>query len=165
MAELNREGCFSPLVETLPGGCFLVTGKEEPNVMTVGWATTGIMWGKQVMMIPVRLSRYSHEKLEEYPEFTVCIPPTGEKKKELGVCGSKSGRDMDKAKELGLSLVPAREVSVPVIEGSQAVYECRIMYKLEMCEAHMQRDVIERFYPQGDLHTLYFAEILACYTL
>ena len=63
MAIVDQAEIFAPLAEKLQhGGCFLVTGREKPNI---GWSTAGIMWNKPVFAVPVRLSRYSHAKLEE----------------------------------------------------------------------------------------------------
>lgn len=146
-------------------GCFLVTGTlEKPNVMTVGWSTAGVMWGKQVLMVPVRLSRYSHELLEQTGQFTICVPsPEQPFLKELGVVGSKSGRDMDKFAELNLKALPSEQVSAPRIEGTGEVYECSVLYKLEMTEANLDQAIRDRYYAAADYHTLYFAEILCCH--
>lgn len=163
MGNIRQAQAFPGLVGNLAHkGCFLVTGKESPNIMTIGWATAGVMWGKEVLMVPVRLSRYSHDKLEAWPEFTVCtMESTGQFAHELAVCGSKSGRDMDKAAELGFTLQPSETISVPYIGECDLAYECKVIYKLEMTEAHMDRAVVDRFYPAANYHTLYFGEILA----
>lgn len=64
MKNVAQSELFVQLEKHLSGkGCFLVTGKDQPNFMTIGWATAGIMWGKPVVMVAVRLSRYTHEKL------------------------------------------------------------------------------------------------------
>ena len=99
MQQATQRELFAQLEEQLSKkGCFLVVGDQSsPNFMTIGWATAGRMWGKPVMMIAVRLSRYSHDKLNELKEFTVCIPRDGECAKELAFAGVKSGRDFDKA--------------------------------------------------------------------
>ena len=91
MAIVDQAEIFAPLAEKLQhGGCFLVTGKDQPNIMTIGWSTAGIMWNKPVFAVPVRLSRYSHVKLEELGEFTVCIPSSlHPMKKRAGHCGDQ----------------------------------------------------------------------------
>ena len=97
MAIVTQSELFASLTTNLKrSGCFLVTGSEQPNLMTIGWSTAGIMWGKPVFAVPVRLSRYSHVKLEELGEFTVCVPSNlNPMKKELAIAGTKSGRDMN----------------------------------------------------------------------
>lgn len=146
-------------------GCFLVTGDKKPNIMTIGWGQVGIMWQKPVFVVPVRLSRYSHQLMEEVGEFTVCVPSdTSCMSSELAVCGSKSGRDMDKAKELGLTLVPSKKVKVPNIEQCSMVYECVVRYKLEMTQANLDEGYVNRWYPDANYHTLYFGEIVDSYS-
>ncbi len=86
-------------------------------------------------------------------------------KKELAFAGTKSGRDLDKATELGLEYLPSDTVSVPVIDGMEYAYECRVVYETEMHEAHLDDIIREKNYKEGDYHTLYFGEILRCYKL
>ena len=85
----------------------LITTKADGKVdsMTLGWGTLGIDWSLPVFTAYIRKSRFTKEQLEKNPEFTVNVPYGAFDPKILGVCGSKSGRDMDKAKELGLTLV------------------------------------------------------------
>ena len=124
-------------------GCFIVVGNEEPNIMTIGWGTAGIMWGRPVVMIAVRLSRHSHEKLDGLKEFTV----------------------FDKIKELSLETAPGEKVSVPVLSDCEYAYECRVVYETEMHEAHFDTELRDRHYRNGDWHTLYFGEIVSCYRM
>ena len=164
MKNVTQSELFAQLEKHLSGkGCFLVTGKEQPNFMTIGWATAGIMWGKPVAMVAVRLSRHTHEKLDRCKEFTICIPKDGELTKELAFAGVKSGRDFDKATELGFRYLPAEKTEVPLLNRCAAAYECRVIYETETHEAHLDPEIIRRFYREGDYHTLYFGEILACH--
>ena len=74
-------------------GAFLIVsdGGQRTNIMTIGWAQIGFIWGKPVMTVLVRPSRYTHGLLEKAGYFTVCVPPEGKLRKELAFCGSKSG--------------------------------------------------------------------------
>lgn len=52
MKNVAQSELFVQLEKHLSGkGCFLVAGKDQPNFMTIGWATAGIMWGKPVVMV------------------------------------------------------------------------------------------------------------------
>ena len=161
---MDQTQCFPELMQHLPSGCLLVTGKDKPNIMTMGWCTVGVMWGKQVLMAPVRLSRYSHALLEACPEFSVCVPDGKQLAKALALAGSKSGRDLDKVKEAGLTLAPSQTISVPYVAECPTVYECRTVYRLDMSPEHLEPAIQEHCYPNGDYHTLFFGEILACRT-
>jgi flavin reductase (DIM6/NTAB) family NADH-FMN oxidoreductase RutF len=143
----------------------LVTGTHRPNVMTIGWAMASVMWGKSLFVAPVRQSRYSHELLETHGEFTVLVP-SGDMKKAVALCGSKSGRDTDKVAAAGLMLAPSSAVSVPHIEAPGLVLECRVIYKTDFADEALDDAVRAQWYSgrdTGNLHTLYFGEILAQY--
>lgn len=96
-------------MENLKKGAFLtVKSGDKINTMTIGWGFIGFAWSKNLFMVMVRKSRYTHELLENTNEFTVSIPLDNDFKKQLGVCGTKSGRDIDKFKETGLQLKPGK---------------------------------------------------------
>jgi flavin reductase (DIM6/NTAB) family NADH-FMN oxidoreductase RutF len=146
-------------------GAFLVTGKGGKNVMTIGWGAQSVMWYKSLFIVPVRKSRYTHTFLENHKEFTVFVPSEG-MKKEIGVCGSKSGRDTDKFALCGFSLEPSRTVDVPHIAGKGFIYECRVVYETDLNEGALDPAVVQSYYSgadTGNMHTLYFGEILAAY--
>lgn len=107
-------------------GCFVVAG-ERPNVMTASWGFFGEMWGKKVVVVPVRDSRFTKGIIDEKREFTLCVPFGDKYKKELVYCGTKSGRDCDKVKDLSLKITPAKKVNTYVIDGCGAYYECKVL--------------------------------------
>lgn len=146
-------------------GALLITGKGGRNVMTMSWCGQAVIWNKNVVIAPVRLSRYSHVMLDGHKEFTVFVPYEGFKK-ELGVCGSKSGRDIDKFAACGLTRVPAKTTDVPSVAGKGIVYECRVIYEADLVDNALHPEVADKYYSGGDkgnVHTLYFGEITAVY--
>ena len=85
-------------MDIIKKGAFLtVKAGSELNTMTIGWATTGHIWRKNVFMIAVRESRHTFGLIERADNFTVSVP-TLDYKKEVLFCGTKSGRDVDKFK-------------------------------------------------------------------
>ena len=148
-------------------GAFLVVGEEKPNVMTMGWGTAGVMWSKPVLMAPVRHSRYTHALLENNDTFVVSVPAAGEMRDALRICGTRSGRDMDKVTAAGLRMGSAKEVRTPVVEGCAIHVECRVLQRSELDFTTLDGEDLARFYGNdaegGDTHSLYFAQILACY--
>lgn len=154
---------FESLMETLTKGAFLtVKSDDRINTMTIGWATIGFVWKKEVFMVAVRDSRYTFELIEKSEDFTVTIPTDSASKDAVMFCGTKSGRDYDKFTECGLKTRPAREVDSPVIDIPGVHYECRTIYKTPMDNTQLDAR-LEKLYPAKDYHTLYFGEILACY--
>lgn len=158
---------FELLSSQLPQGAFLtVKDKDRVNTMTIGWATEGIVWGKEVLTVMVRYSRYTYELIKNADSFTVSVPEPDKMKKELAVMGSKSGRDMDKYRETGLVLSDSREVDTPVVKGCSAYYECDILYRQAMEPASIikGKGVQERYYESNsDYHVIIYGEIKKCY--
>ena len=124
----------------------LITTKADGKVdsMTLGWGTLGIDWSLPVFTAYIRKSRFTKEQLEKNPEFTVNVPYGAFDPKILGVCGSKSGRDMDKLAAAKLAVEPASKLSAPVIAQSPLALECKV------------REII----PLGS-HDMFLAEIVA----
>lgn len=152
------------LMQKIQKGAFLtVAANGAVNTMTIGWATIGFIWQRQVMMVAVRDSRHTFSLLEKADTFTVSIPADDSSHEALMVCGTKSGRAIDKFKECGLETKPAQQVQSPIINIPGVHYECRIVYQSAMNPAFLDAD-LERLYPKKDYHTLYFGEIVACYT-
>ena len=138
----------------------VLDNKKRVNAMTIGWAQTGVIWGRRVMTVLVRPSRYTHELLENARYFSVCVPVSGGWKKELAFCGSKSGRDCDKLRACALKTRDGSKRGIKLIEGAGVWYECEILSKAEMPSSALPEAIRKKYYPAGDSHTLYFGEII-----
>ncbi len=153
------------LMETLKKGAFLtVQTGDRINTMTIGWATVGHVWRKDVLMVAVRDSRFTFELIEKSSDFTVTIPVAGAAKEALAFCGTKSGRDHDKFAACSLKTRPGTSTESPIIDIPGVHYECKIIYKSAMNPRFLDSE-LEKLYPARDYHTLYFGEILACYQI
>lgn len=159
---------YAPIILEELGKGALVTAKADGKVnpMTIGWGTLGIEWGRPIFTVFVRESRFTKGMLEKNPEFTVNVPYGAAAKEILGYCGSKSGRDVDKVKELGLTLEEPVSISVPGIRELPLTLECKVIYKQEQDPAAIDPACRARNYPQDrDYHTAYYGEILAAYVI
>ncbi len=147
-------------------GILLTTVAEEKvNTMTIGWGTLGYDFGRLLFIAYVRDSRHTHEMLAHTDEFTVNIPLGDVDKRILGVCGTKSGRDMDKIAELDLHLEPGETVAVPGIRELPLTLECKIIYREDQEPARLPADIIERFYSEDGYHSVYYGQILNAYII
>lgn len=145
-------------------GAFLTTKVgDETNTMTISWGSIGFVWKKPMITVLVRKSRHTHELIEKAGEFTVSVPYDENMKKALGVCGSKSGRDVDKFKECGLELQEGKSISTPVIKGCGVHYECKIVFKQDMAPNLLDEEIDNLVYGSKDYHTVYYGEIVNCY--
>lgn len=152
------------ICKAMKKGILLTTKADgQVNTMTIGWGTMGVEWGKPIFVAYVRGSRYTHQMIEESGEFTVNIPIGEFDSKILGVCGSKSGRDMDKIKELNLTLEEPLNCGVPGIKELPLTLECKVLYRMEQTLDTIPQDILDRYYPNGDFHYAYYAEIVGTY--
>ena len=157
--------------EQLPRGAFLTAGGAIWNPMTIGWAQFGVVWGKPVMSVLVRKSRYTYGLMEQSSVFTVSVPHTKELAKELAFCGSRSGRDVNKQETAGLTRLTARAGGADAVAGCGAIFECRIVQKQLLDLSTLDPEIRKRNYgsnqalPDGDPHVIYVGEILAAYQL
>lgn len=97
---------------------------EESNIITVAW--TGILNTNPAMCyISVRPERYSHDIIKKNGEFAINLT-----NRQLAYatdwCGVKSGRDVDKFKEMKLTKEKANIISVPLIKESPVSVECKV---------------------------------------
>ncbi|PID82366.1 MAG: hypothetical protein CSB16_01320 [Clostridiales bacterium] len=153
----------------------LVTSKafDKVNTMTIAWGSIGIEWNKPVFITYVREGRFTRELLDENPEFTVNVPYGDSDNKILKFCGSNSGRNIDKIKELGLTLIDSDIVSVPGIKELPLTLECKIIHKKLQDKNTIPKSIKERFYPENidssfpgsnrDYHIAYYGEIVKAY--
>lgn len=167
--EINHVAYQKVLKEALPQlpkGAFLSVKKEDTvNVMTIGWGTFGVMWGKPVFVIGVRPSRYTYQFLDLGASFTVSVPLNQKLKKQLGLIGSKSGKNTDKIAQSQLTLRQGTSVNVPVIEECELHFECTVLAKHQLIPEYVDATIRERHYPDGDFHMIFYGEILDCYRL
>ena len=170
--DINAFEYAPHIMDQLLHGGILATVKldNKVNPITIGWGTIGIQWGKPLFQIYVRECRFSKSMLDKAGEFTVNIPlERSDRTKEiLAFCGTKSGRDTDKAEALSLSLVDSEFITAPAIRELPLTLECRILYSQRQDGEKMPDWVMQRYYPdwtnnRDDVHTVYYGEIVAAY--
>lgn len=132
--------------------------KDQCNTMTASWGGLGVLWGKPVATVYIRPQRYTLEFVEREDTFTLCF--FGEAhRKALALCGSKSGRDVDKVKECGFTIATAE--GAPYFEEADLVLVCRKSYWQDMDPAHfLDGEIDGKWYPEKDYHRIFIGEIL-----
>ena len=128
--------------------------------MTVSWGGMGTLWHKPVVTVYVRPTRHTWGLLNDHPEFTLnFVPPS--MKSALKVCGSSSGRDLDKWSKAQMVPEPSETIAVPRIAGSVLSFECRKMATVDLDPSLFLDEKINGLYPEKDYHRVYFGEVLA----
>ncbi len=174
--EINVFDYAEEILKKLDKGVLLNSSADGKfNSMTISWGALGIEWGKKIFTVYVRENRCTKEQLEKNPEFTISMPMGEIDKRILSVCGTKSGYEMDKVKELGLELEAPNIVSVSGIKQLPLTLECKIIYKQEQDKMSISEDDKAKFYPQDvessfhgankDFHTMYYGEIVSAYII
>ncbi len=148
----------------LPKGVFLNCRHQGiDNTMTIGWGSIGVMWGKPVLTVVVRYSRFTYELLSKTDAFTVSIPEANMMKEALKICGTLSGRNIDKFEKAGLTKEQAKYVDAPVIAGCELQIECKTLYKQSMEPGLLNESIDKRNYANKDYHVFFIGEIVESY--
>jgi len=131
--------------------------------MTIGWCQMGTIWNVPTCTVLVRPERYTYQFMESSDYFTVSILPE-DMKKVIALCGTKSGRDLDKISECGLTLCYG-EGNAPYFAEAEAVLVCKKMYVQDMDPACIVDEAkIAPFYGEkGGLHRIYVGQVQELY--
>lgn len=137
----------------------LVTAGSQTrcNTMTASWGGLGVLWNKPVATIYIRPQRYTKQFLDENEYFTLSF--FGEEyRKQLSLCGSKSGRDIDKVAECGFTVLEG-EGGAPYFDQAEVVLVCRKRFVQQMDPANIPEDICRSVYADKDYHDIYIGEI------
>lgn len=136
----------------------LSAGNENGwNTMTVSWGGLGELWNKDVVFVFVRPQRYTKEFIDRDGVFSLSFFG-GKMKKEMGVCGSVSGRDHDKVQEAGIS--PVFCDGTVYVDNAEYVLVCKTLYTDFIDpDGFVDKALDEKNYSQKDYHKVYVAQI------
>ena len=156
--EITPEQWQDNVFDRIDRGWMLVTAgdKDALNTMTASWGGVGILWNKPVVFAFVRPSRYTYEFMERTDAFSLTFPGE-EHRAALQLCGSKSGRNMDKIAAAGLT--PIFDQAAPYFEQGEIALICRKLYTQDLDPSRFLDPAIERQYANGDYHRVYVGEI------
>ena len=139
---------------------------DRCNTMTIGWCQAGRLWGLPTCTVYVRPERYTYQFMEDQAYFTVSVLPA-DMKNAMALCGTKSGRDMDKIKECGLT-VRAGAGGAPFFEEAELVLVCRTLYAQDLEPACVlpagEEKILPSYGAKGGWHRAYTGEIVEAYS-
>ena len=131
---------------------------DRCNTMTASWGGLGVLWGAPAATCYIRPQRYTKEFVDREDCFTLAF--FGEEyRKALSLCGSKSGRDIDKVKECCFTVKTAA-CGAPYFEEAELVLVCRKRFAQPMDPDNIPREIKDKWYPAKDYHTMYIGEII-----
>lgn len=157
--EINIRELKDNFVKMISNDWALLTaGKSDDfNTMTVSWGGIGELWNKDVCFVFVRPQRYTYEFMEKNDYFSLSFFG-GEYKKELGVCGSKSGRDIDKMAETGFIPVDLGEAT-GFEQAKVNVVLKKLAYQDIKPDGFVDESIMNN-YANNDFHIVYVGEIV-----
>ena len=151
MAEIEKRS-FKPAEMMSPVPAVMVScgDMEHSNIITIAW--TGIVNSNPpYTYVSVRKSRYSHDMIAGSGEFVINLT-TENLARAVDYCGVKSGRDVDKFAETGLTKMACEKVACPMIAESPINLECKVfeikeypthdMFLAEIVAVHVNEDLI-----------------------
>jgi len=154
---------FDPFEMIGKGWALLASGKPDNfNMMTVSWGQVGVLWNKNVVTAYVRPQRYTKGFMDTNDAFTLSFFDA-KYRDVLSLCGSKSGRDIDKMHESGLT-VEHLDGAV-FFNEAKLIFECEKIYvgQLEK-DGFLNEKLITANYPKADFHAFYIGEIKRIFT-
>ena len=162
--KISHENITKNVFKLLDKDWMLITAGNitSYNTMTASWGGMGILWNLPVVTVYIRPQRHTFIFAERADIFTLSFFYP-EHKEILKFCGSKSGRDYDKAKETGL--IPfSTEHNSTAFEQAKMIIECRKIYADDIKpEKFISQQIISQNYPGKDYHRFFIGEIVNVY--
>lgn len=133
---------------------------DTVNTMTASWGGMGVLWNKPVAFCFIRPQRYTFALTEQSERFSLSFFEESYRP-ALRLCGTKSGRDLDKFAAAGLT--PAQENGVPYVKEARLVLLCRKLYADMLKKDSFLDPALLSNYKDDDFHRVYVVEIEQAY--
>jgi len=161
-AEINPEDIHDNVFKLIGSDWMLVSAgtRESFNMMTASWGGMGVLWNKNIAICFVRPHRYTYDFIERADFFTLSFF-SEEHRTALNLCGSKSGRQVNKAAATGLTPI-AGETGAILFAEARLALECKKIYFQDLDPAHFLDEGIHKNYSKRDYHRMYVGEIVHC---
>ncbi len=156
--EINAKQISKNLISAIADEWMLITAgsKDGYNMMTASWGFMGEMWGNDTALAVIRPQRYTMEFVDKNDYYTLSF--YGKRKDIHKVCGSMSGRDVNKQELTGLTPVFA-DNSV-YFEEANLVIICKKQYVGEMKEDCFTDKEPLKWFENKDFHKMIFGKIV-----
>ena len=160
MKQLDAKAISQNVFSAIGDQWMLVSAgdRTKSNTMTASWGGMGVLWGRNVVTVYIRPQRYTYSFMEKSDYFTVAFFDESWRD-ALSLCGSKSGREVDKAKACGFTLAYGRG-DAPYFQEARLVLVCKKLYFDDIDPTHfLDREIDSRNYPGKDYHRMYIGEV------
>ena len=155
--EIKAKDLGENFIKNIADEWMLISAGNEDgyNMMTASWGFVGEMWGNDTVIAAVRPQRYTMEFIDKNDYFTLSF--YGDKKDIHKVCGSLSGRDVNKTEMTGLT--PVFSDDTVYFDEARLVIVCKKQYVAPLTEdGFIDKQILDKWY-NGDLHNMIFGKI------
>jgi flavin reductase (DIM6/NTAB) family NADH-FMN oxidoreductase RutF len=161
--KINSAELTDNFIRTIGDEWMLVTAGtlQKFNTMTASWGTVGVLWNKPIAICFIRPTRFTYSFINDAAVFTLSFFHASERR-ILNFCGSKSGRNVDKISETGLTPLLTENMAIGFMQ-SRLCIECRKIYADDLNPDKFLVPEIETNYPKRDYHRFFIGEIMNCY--
>ena len=158
--------CIKP--EEISGNTFKLIGSDwmlitagpitHYNTMTASWGGFGVIWDGPVCWCVIRPGRHTFGFANDNPNFTLSFFDE-EHRSALELCGTKSGRDTDKAAATGLTAIECDLPDTTSFAQARMIIECKKTYSHDIDPKQFLDPGIDKNYPIKDYHRMFFGSI------
>ncbi|HHT98392.1 MAG TPA: flavin reductase family protein [Clostridiales bacterium] len=140
---MNKKEHWKPgnMLYPIPAVMVSCGSVEKSNIITIAWAGT-ICSNPAMVSISIKKERYSYNIIKENKEFVINLV-TKDLVRQTDFCGVRSGKDIDKFKEMKLTPIKGQKVNAPIIDQSPLNIEC----------------IVKEIIPLGS-HDMFLAEVV-----
>jgi flavin reductase (DIM6/NTAB) family NADH-FMN oxidoreductase RutF len=155
--EISAKDIKDNLIEKIANEWMLISAgsKDGYNMMTASWGFMGEMWGKDTAVAMIRPQRYTMQFVEKSDYYALSF--YGDNKDIHKVCGSKSGKDVNKTELTGLT--PVFADNTVYFEEAKLVIICKKQYVDVLKEEKFVDKQPLKWYENKDFHNMIFGSI------
>ena len=156
--EISAKEIKDNIIKAISDEWMLISAgdKNGYNMMTASWGFMGEMWGSDSVIAMVRPQRYTMEFIDKSDYFTLSF--YGDNRDIHKICGSKSGRDVDKTALTGLT--PIISDNTVYFDEARLVLICKKQYVGKLSEKSFTDTApIDKWYPEKDYHNMIIGKI------
>lgn len=155
--EISPKEIEGNLIKAIADEWMLITAGDKSgyNMMTASWGFAGEMWGSDAVVAMIRPQRYTMEFVDKTDYFTLSF--YGDNKAIHKVCGSQSGRDVDKTALTGLT--PVFSDNTVYFNEARLVLVCKKQYVGRLEEDKFIEKEPLKWYADKDYHYMIIGKI------
>ncbi|MCH5158811.1 MAG: flavin reductase [Clostridiales bacterium] len=160
LQDKDRAALLNSVKET---GVFVTCGTKTPNIMVTHWGTMGVLWGREVFILPIRSIKYSYKIVTDTGCFALNVPSSArDMRTEISLCDTMSGFKTNKFETLGLHPKRAKEIDSYIIGECGLIVECKVIATIPPENINC---VIPDLFSNKTPHTLFVGEAVKSYRI